>query len=96
VATEIPQRELRNDVSAILRRVAAGEEFVVTVRGEPVAELRPVHRRRTFVPTEEIFAAIAPSPGVPVADSSELDRLVEEMDFDEEPDKLDRLYGRCP
>ena len=42
MATTIPQRELRNDVSTILKRVEAGEEFVVTVSGRPVAELRPV------------------------------------------------------
>ena len=42
MATTIPQRELRNDVSAVLKRVEAGEEFVVTVSGRPVAELRPV------------------------------------------------------
>ncbi len=42
MATTIPQRELRNDVSGVLRRVEAGEEFVVTVRGRPVAELRPL------------------------------------------------------
>ncbi len=42
MATTIPQRELRNDVSAILRRVEAGEEFVVTVSGRQVAELRPI------------------------------------------------------
>ena len=44
MATTIPQRELRNDVSAVLRRVEAGEEFVVTVSGRPVAELRPLGR----------------------------------------------------
>lgn len=46
MATTIPQRELRNDVSAILRRVEAGEEFVVTVSGREVAELRPVRSSR--------------------------------------------------
>jgi len=38
----IPQRELRNDVSAILREVEAGTEFTVTVRGRAVARLGPV------------------------------------------------------
>ena len=47
MATTIPQRELRNDVSAVLRRVEAGEEFVVTVSGRPVAELRPAPPPRT-------------------------------------------------
>jgi prevent-host-death family protein len=49
--TQIPQRVLRNDVSSVLRRVTAGEEFIVTVRGEPVAELRPLPAGpRRYVP----------------------------------------------
>lgn len=38
----IPQRELRNDVAAILREVEAGTEFTVTVRGRPVAKVVPI------------------------------------------------------
>ena len=38
----IPQRELRNDVSAILREVEAGTEFTVTVRGRAVAKVIPI------------------------------------------------------
>jgi prevent-host-death family protein len=37
----IPQRELRNNVSEVLRAVEAGETFTVTVRGRPVARLVP-------------------------------------------------------
>jgi prevent-host-death family protein len=43
--TEIPDGELREHVSEVLRRVEAGEELVVTVDGRPVAELRPVRQR---------------------------------------------------
>jgi prevent-host-death family protein len=39
---EIPARELRNDVSAVLRRVEAGEHLTVTVSGRRVAELVPL------------------------------------------------------
>lgn len=35
----IPQRELRNNVSAVLRAAEAGETFTVTVRGRPVARI---------------------------------------------------------
>jgi len=42
----IPQKELRNQVGEVLRRVEAGETFTVTVSGRPVAELRPARRRR--------------------------------------------------
>lgn len=41
VATRIPQRELRNDNAAILNRVEAGESFVVTRNGVPVADVVP-------------------------------------------------------
>ena len=37
----IPQRELRNNISAVLRAAQAGETFTVTVRGRPVARLVP-------------------------------------------------------
>ena len=37
----IPQRELRNRVSAILREVERGGTFTVTVRDRPVARLVP-------------------------------------------------------
>ena len=37
----IPQRELRNNVSEILRRAEHGERFTITVAGRAVAELGP-------------------------------------------------------
>lgn len=37
----IPQRELRNNISAVLRAAEAGETFTVTVRGRPVARVVP-------------------------------------------------------
>lgn len=37
----IPQRELRNNIGAVLRAAEAGETFTVTVRGRPVARLGP-------------------------------------------------------
>lgn len=46
MTTTIAQRELRNDSGEIMRRIEAGEEFVVTRNGTPVAELRPAARRR--------------------------------------------------
>jgi prevent-host-death family protein len=52
----IPQRELRNDVAAILRRAEAGETFTVTVNGRPVAELRPLPTPPA-TSLSEIFAA---------------------------------------
>lgn len=39
---EIGVRELRNNVAAVLRRAAAGERIIVTVDGQPTAQLGPL------------------------------------------------------
>lgn len=39
-------RDLRNRGGEVIDRVAVGEHIVVTRDGEPVAELRPLPRRR--------------------------------------------------
>lgn len=44
--TIIPQKQLRNHVGEVLRRVEAGERITVTVSGRPVAELSPVDKHR--------------------------------------------------
>ena len=56
--TVIPARELRNNVSDVLRRAEAGEEMTVTVSGRPVARLVPLDRRPTYVPTDELFRSL--------------------------------------
>ena len=84
MATTIPQRDLRNDVSAVLRRVEAGEEFVVTVSGRPVAELRPVAKRGSLA---AFAAALREGPALTPAARTELERVsveVEAMDEDED------------
>ena len=53
----IAQRELRNENAKVIRSVMAGETFVVTRNGEPVAELRPIRAgRRSFVSRDEVAA----------------------------------------
>ncbi|WP_458688835.1 type II toxin-antitoxin system Phd/YefM family antitoxin [Nocardia tengchongensis] len=56
---EIPQRELRNDASRVLREVRAGRSYTITVDGTPVADLVPHRspRRRAAVPSAEAIAA---------------------------------------
>jgi len=55
VAKTIAQRELRNENAKVMDAVAAGETFVVTRNGEPVAELRPLRAgRRTFISRAEV------------------------------------------
>lgn len=43
----ISQRQMRNDSADILRRVAAGESFIVTNRGVEVARLVPFRTRES-------------------------------------------------
>ena len=65
MSTEIRQSELRNDNAAIMRRVADGESFTVTVNGRPVADVVPHQRdtgRRRFVPADEFVAMTETSP----------------------------------
>ena len=54
MATDVPQRELRNNTARLLRRVEAGERLRITVNGHPVAELVPVERAQRFVPFDEL------------------------------------------
>ncbi|MSO79655.1 MAG: DUF4262 domain-containing protein [Acidimicrobiia bacterium] len=63
MATQITQRELRNDSGAIMRRLEAGERFLVTRNGVPVGELTPL-RRRQFVATDVALAAFEGAPAV--------------------------------
>jgi prevent-host-death family protein len=63
VTTTISQRQLRNDNGEIMRRVEAGESFIVTRNGVPIGELTPLKRRR-FVPTEELIEALRGAPRI--------------------------------
>jgi prevent-host-death family protein len=59
----IPQRELRNRVSRVLRQVEAGERMRITVDGRPVADLVPIGGvRRKFVPQDELLNLLARAP----------------------------------
>jgi release factor glutamine methyltransferase len=83
MAGEIPQRELRNDVSSVLRRVEAGETLRVTVRGRPVAQIGPLTERGRFVTRERLVAALAGTlaPGDAAALRTDLvDALSETID----------------
>jgi prevent-host-death family protein len=44
----IPQHVLRNDVSAVLRRVMAGERLRVTVAGRDAADLVPIGEQSSW------------------------------------------------
>jgi len=53
--TDIPARELRNDVSAVLRRVEHGERLRVTVSGRAVAQLLPLPARPRSMAWDALF-----------------------------------------
>jgi prevent-host-death family protein len=61
----IAQRQLRNDSAEIMRRVEAGESFVITRNGKPVADLvphggHPRKRRYTVREMQEHFRQLPP------------------------------------
>lgn len=64
MAETISQRELRNDNAEIMRRVEAGESFVVTRNGKPIADLVPhgvpPKQRKTFRDMQEEFRQLPP------------------------------------
>jgi prevent-host-death family protein len=83
VAESIRQSELRNNNAEIMRRVAEGESFTVTVHGRAVADLVPHRRttsRRRLVPAAELdellaLSGPAPDPGRWSRDTAEADVL---------------------
>lgn len=76
----IPQRELRNNCSDVLRRAEAGENFEITVDGRPVARLTGITTRRQFVPVEDFMRLFA-TPMHPDWESFKAD-VSEGIDFD--------------
>lgn len=59
---EIPQRDLRNNISRVLKEVAGGKSLRVTVKGRPVADLIPVSEGRKFVPHAEVERLLREAP----------------------------------
>jgi prevent-host-death family protein len=52
-------RDLRNDTAGVLRRVEAGEDVTITVRGRPVAVLTAVRpARRRWLTSAEFLARL--------------------------------------
>jgi len=60
---EISQRELRNNSGEVMRRLDAGESFIVTRNGTPVAELRPL-RRQSVVKTSVLKELLRGAPAI--------------------------------
>ncbi|PRY31011.1 type II toxin-antitoxin system Phd/YefM family antitoxin [Umezawaea tangerina] len=82
MTTAIGQRELRNDNAEIMRRVEAGERFVVTRNGRPVADLvphaaEPARPRRTLGELQAHFRTLPPVD----VDRWDADRLADDVVF---------------
>jgi prevent-host-death family protein len=76
----IAQRELRNDNAKIIDAVTAGETFVVTRNGEPVAELLPIRSgRRTFISRQDVEALAKAGVRIdPNRFRKDLDRVIDQ------------------
>ena len=61
--TDVALRDLRNNVSDVLRRVEAGEHLTVTVNGRAVARIIPLPRRPRALPWQQVLAHPA-DPGL--------------------------------
>jgi len=58
----VPQRELRNSYSKLLREVEQGAELTITAEGRPVARLVPASRRRRLVPAADLERILGGEP----------------------------------
>jgi prevent-host-death family protein len=85
MASSVGVRELRQNLSVYLRRVAKGERFVVTDRREPVAQLGPLPeeadewaRRNNLKPAagrlEDLGPPLDLGPGVSLSDELQRER----------------------
>jgi prevent-host-death family protein len=73
----IPQRELRNHVSDVLRRAEGGERFTITVNGRPVAELGPPAASRRLATGARLKRILSDTP-VDASWAAELQHLRDE------------------
>lgn len=55
----VASRDLRNDTAGVLRRMAGGEEVIITVSGKPVAKLTQITpARRRWLPRSELVSRL--------------------------------------
>jgi prevent-host-death family protein len=78
----VPVRDLRNNVSDVLRRVEAGETLEITVNDRPVAMLVPRRDRPRTMATTTFLSRLRPAdPGLRV----ELAKLADTTDDLDDP-----------
>jgi antitoxin (DNA-binding transcriptional repressor) of toxin-antitoxin stability system len=61
--TEVSVRQFVNDSGSVTRGLREGKRYILTINGEPLAEVKPIKRRR-FVPTAEAQAVFATAPAI--------------------------------
>lgn len=88
--TTVGIRELRQNASAVLRKVAAGETIEVTDHGHPIARIVPLHAERTLDQlvaegraTESQGDLLALQPAAPAKGKPHLSAVLEDMRGDE-------------
>ena len=88
--TTVGIRELRQNASAVLRKVAAGETIEVTDHGHPIARIVPLHAERTLDQlvaegraTESHGDLLALQPAAPARGKPRLSAVLEDMRADE-------------
>jgi antitoxin (DNA-binding transcriptional repressor) of toxin-antitoxin stability system len=77
--TEVSIRQFVNDSGAVTRGLREGRRYVLTINGEPLAEVTPIRRHR-FVPTGRAQAMFATAPTL---DYAELRRDLDTVISDE-------------
>ena len=74
---EVTVRDLRNEGGEVLKKVEAGQSFIITRDGHPVAEIQPLHRRPL---TREVvlgrFACVPATDGAKLR--SDIDSVVDQ------------------
>jgi prevent-host-death family protein len=82
MAIRVASRDLRNNTADLLRRVDAGEQIVITKRGDPVASLVPFQpSRRRWLPRAELVRRLAAAQADPAL-RDDLTRLAGETTDD--------------
>lgn len=73
---DVSVRQFVADSGSVTRGLRQGRTYILTINGEPLAEVRPIRRRR-FVPKAEALAVFAAAPAI---------------DYDEMRDDLDAAF----
>ena len=77
---EIGAYEAKTHLPRLLREVEAGQSFTITLRGKPVAELKPTqpHTRRTHAEAVQAMIEFMDRPDRPIISDKDLKAMIEE------------------